>query len=74
MFFVKKADEEKMKSFWTWFMQNEKWIISTSKTDGRAVVNAVDANLSPALACYRFEIEFQLCYNNGQGEFNFDTV
>ncbi|MGN0518602.1 MAG: hypothetical protein ACI4II_07755 [Acutalibacteraceae bacterium] len=71
MFFNKKADEEKMKVFWNWFEQNEDWIISTSKTDAMAVVNAVDENLSPAFACYRVEIEFQLGYNDGRGEFFF---
>ncbi len=71
MFWNKKADEEKIKAFWAWFEQNEEWIITTSQTDGMAVVNAVDAQLSPAFACYRVEIEFQLGYNNGRGEFFF---
>ena len=71
MFFSKKADEEMMKSFWTWFEQNEEWIIAISKTDGMAVVNAVDEKLSPAFACYRAEIEFQLGYHDGHGEFFF---
>lgn len=60
-----------LKSFWAWFEQNEEWIIATSKTDGMAVVNAVDEKLSPAFACYRVEIEFQLGYNDGQAEFFF---
>ena len=42
MFCNKKADEAMLKSFWAWFEQNEEWIIATSKTDGMAVVNAVD--------------------------------
>ncbi len=71
MFFNKKADEEMMKSFWLWFEENEEWIIATSKTDGMSVVNAVDKKLSPAFACYRGEIEFQLGYNDGHGEFFF---
>ena len=71
MFCRKKADEAMLKSFWAWFEQNEEWIIATSKTDGMAVVNAVDEKLSPAFACYRVEIEFQLGYNDGQGEFFF---
>lgn len=71
MFFRKKADEEMLKSFWAWFEQNEEWIIATSKTDGMAVVNAVDEKLSPAFASYRVEIEFQLGYNDDHGEFFF---
>ncbi len=71
MFFSKKADAEKMKEFWSWFEQNENWIIDTYSTDGMAVVNAVDARLNPAFACYHIEIEFQLGYNDGQGEFFF---
>ncbi len=71
MFFHQKADEEMMKSFWVWFEQNEEWIIATYKTDGMAVVNAVDQKLSPAFVCHRVEIEFQLGYNHGHGEFFF---
>ncbi len=71
MFWNKKADEAKIKTFWAWFEQNEEWIITTYKTDGMAVVNAVDAKLSPAFACYHVEIEFQLGYNDGRGEFFF---
>lgn len=34
-------------------------------------MNAVDEKLSPAFACYRVGIEFQLGYNDSHGEFFF---
>ncbi len=65
------ADTEKMKLFWSWFEENENWIIDTYRTNGMAVVDAVDFNLKPAFTCYGIELEFELGFNNGKGEFFF---
>ena len=71
LFKKKEADEALMKEFWKWFEEREKWIIETSKVDGMAVVEAVDKFLTPIFQYFKKSIEFQLGFNNGQGEFFF---
>ncbi|MBQ8381684.1 MAG: hypothetical protein IJX47_00585 [Clostridia bacterium] len=70
--FGKKAmDIEASKAFWNWFVQKEEWIKETVNTDGMRVVGAVDAQLKPVFSYFKGEIEFQLGYNDGTGEFFF---
>lgn len=72
MIFAKKqADETMIKDFWSWFAGREKWIIETYKTDGAAVVWAVDEKLTRVFSYFKKEIEFQLGFNDGKGEFFF---
>lgn len=71
MLFRKEANERDMIAFWQWFAQKESWIIEKSKTDGMSVVEAVDKVLKPVFPYFKKEIEFQLGYNDGKGEFFF---
>ena len=61
-----------MKAFWYWFLENEQWIIDRIKgPDAGEVVWALDAQLKPIFDYFKGEIEFELGFNNGQGEFFF---
>ncbi len=72
MFFQKKiADTAAMNAFWSWFSENEGWIIENIKTNGMLVVSRIDQVLTPVFPYFKKEIEFQLGFNNGKGEFFF---
>lgn len=58
-------------NFWKWFAENEEWIKDNIKTNGMSVINAIDAKLTPVFPQFKKEIEFQLGFNNGIGEFFF---
>ena len=62
---------EAAKTFWSWFADNEEWSIANIKTNGMQVVLAVDAQLKPVFPYFKKELEFQMGYNNGVGEFFF---
>ncbi len=57
--------------FWKWFVENEQWIIDNIHTNGMDVVWAVDARIKPVFPYFKKELEFELGYNNGVGEFFF---
>ncbi|MDO4453309.1 MAG: hypothetical protein Q4B90_02320 [Eubacteriales bacterium] len=67
----KEMDLTAAKQFWKWFDENEQWIIENIKTNGMDVVWAVDAQIKPVFPYFRKELEFQLGYNDGVGEFFF---
>ena len=71
LFEKKEMNTKAAEDFWTWFAENEEWIISTSKTDGMKVVFAVDDRIKPIFPYFKKELEFQLGFNNGKGEFFF---
>lgn len=71
LFSKKEMDVNAAKSFWSWFANNEEWIISNLKTHGMDVVWAIDAQIKPVFPYFKKELEFQLGYNDGQGEFFF---
>ena len=71
-FFKKKGmNEEAAKEFWIWFENQESWIINCINTHDSAFVWAIDERLKPVFPYFRGELEFQLGYNNGVGEFFF---
>lgn len=71
-FFTKKEmDKAAAERFWQWFSEKEAWIIETYKTNGMAVVWAVDEQIKPVFPYFKKELEFQLGFNNGKGEFYF---
>ena len=49
-----------MHEFWGWFKQKERWVVSTCKTDGMTVANAVDQKLSPVFPYFKKAIEYSL--------------
>lgn len=71
LFEKKEMNTKAAEDFWTWFAENEEWIISTSKTDGMKVVFALDDRIKPIFPYFKKELEFQLGFNNGKGEFFF---
>ena len=50
LFSKKEMKVEAAKAFWSWFAENEEWIITTSKTDGMKVVWAVDEKIKPVFS------------------------
>ena len=59
------------KMFWQWFEENERSIIERYKTDPRRLVFEIDQKLRPIFPYYNRELEFQLGFNEGRGEFFF---
>ena len=71
LFAKKEMDQSAAQRFWQWFEEKEQWIIETYKTNGMAVVWAIDEQLKPIFPYFKKELEFQLGFNNGKGEFFF---
>lgn len=71
LFNKKEMDTEAANRFWNWFVENEDWIISNINTNGMDVVWAVDEQIKPVFPYWKKELEFQLGFNNGEGEFFF---
>lgn len=73
MFFFekKKMDLNAAEHFWNWFAEKESWIIENINTRGMEVVFAIDEQLKPVFPYFKKELEFQLGYNDGVGEFFF---
>ena len=67
----KVMNEEAAKSFWTWFAEKEAWIIGCIANHDSAFIWAMDEKLRPVFPYFKKELEFQLGYNNGVGEFFF---
>ena len=71
LFAKKGMNEEAAKSFWEWFAEKEEWIIDCISNHDSAFVWAIDEKLKPIFPYFKGELEFQLGYNNGVGEFFF---
>ncbi|MBR2296072.1 MAG: hypothetical protein IKA43_01540 [Clostridia bacterium] len=64
-------NEDAAKSFWEWFAEKEDWIINCISNHDSAFVWAIDERLKPVFPYFKGELEFQLGYNDGFGEFFF---
>lgn len=71
IFSKKEMDTCAAKAFWDWFSHNEQFIIEKYKTDGMGLVEIIDEKLKPVFPYFKRELEFQLGYNDGKGEFFF---
>ena len=71
LFSKKTMNEEAAKQFWTWFEENEEWIITCIANHDASFVWAIDERLKPVFPYFQGELEFQLGYNNDVGEFFF---
>ena len=71
LFAKKVMNEEAAKAFWIWFDEKEEWIIGCISNHDSAFVWAIDEKLKPVFPYFKGELEFQLGYNNGVGEFFF---
>lgn len=67
----KEMDMVSAKKFWDWFSENEGWIVANINTNGMDVVWAVDEQIKPVFPYCKRELEFQLGFNDGKGEFFF---
>ena len=71
LFRKKETDIAAAKQFWKWFVENEQWIIDNVSSNGVEVVWAIDAQIKPVFPYLKKELEFQLGFNHGIGEFFF---
>ena len=71
LFNKKVMNEEAAKNFWEWFIEKEEWIINCISNHDSAFVWAIYEKLKPLFPYFKKELEFQLGYNKGVGEFFF---
>ena len=71
VFSKKIMNEEAAKTFWAWFEEQEPWIINCISNHDSAFIWAIDERLKPVFPYFKKELEFQLGYNKGKGEFFF---
>lgn len=71
LFSKKEMDTAAAEAFWAWFAEQEEWILTNLKTNGMDVVWAIDARIKPVFPYFKKELEFQLGFNEGKGEFFF---
>ncbi len=70
-FAKKEMDLSAAKAFWEWFATKEEWICRCAEAGDSQMVWAVDEQIKPVFPYFKKELEFQLGYNDGQGEFFF---
>jgi hypothetical protein len=71
LFSKNNMNKEAAMAFWAWFEEQEEWIIDCIAKHDAAFIWAMDEKLKPVFPYFRKELEFQLGYNNGIGEFFF---
>lgn len=71
LFSKKTMNVDAAKAFWSWFEEQEHWIIDCIAKHDAAFVWAIDERLKPVFPYFKKELEFQLGYNDGVGEFFF---
>lgn len=71
LFSKKEMNVAAAEKFWQWFAEQEQWIIDNINTNGLDVVLVIDAQIKPVFPYFKNELEFQLGYNEGKGEFFF---
>lgn len=71
LFSKKSMNEEAAKAFWVWFEEQQAWIIDCIVKNDDAFIWAIDERLKPVFPYFKKELEFQLGYNDGIGEFFF---
>lgn len=76
VFQKKEMDIAAAQAFWSWFEQKEPWIVqninaSDPLADSMGVIMTADKVLKPVFPYFRRELEFQMGFNDGKGEFLF---
>ena len=71
LFTKRSMNEEAARAFWAWFEENEEWVICCIAAHDSAFIWAIDERLKPVFPYFKGELEFQLGYNDGVGEFFF---
>lgn len=69
LFSKKEMDTAAAEAFWAWFAEKEEWLLANLKTNGMDVVWAIDARIKPVFPYFKKELEFQLGFNEGKGEY-----
>ncbi|MBQ2896588.1 MAG: hypothetical protein IJE26_07745 [Oscillospiraceae bacterium] len=71
LFTKKEMDTAAAERFWQWFSENEEQIIEALAQYDMGIVRRIDEQLAPVFPYYKNELEFQLGFQEGQGEFIF---
>ena len=71
LFAKNTMNEDAAKAFWVWFVEKEEWITNCIANHDSAFVWAIDEKLKPVFPYFKGELEFQLGYIDGVGEFFF---
>ena len=71
IFSKKRMDKIAGASFWAWFEEQEKWIVDCIANHDSNFVWIIDHYLKPVFPYFKGELEFQLGYRDGKGEFFF---
>ena len=71
LFSKKEMNTEAAMAFWVWFEEQEAWIVDCIVRHDAAFVWAIDERLKSVFPYFRGELEFQLGFNDGAGEFFF---
>lgn len=69
LFTKKEMDITAAESFWQWFVDNEDRIIEALARYDMDIVREIDDQLVPIFPYYKEELEFQLGFSEGTGEF-----
>ncbi len=71
--FLKKPqfDANAAREFWAWFIEREDWIIDCIAHHKADFIWELDARLKPVFPHFKKELEFQLGFQDGKGEFFF---
>ncbi len=67
----KGMNKKAARAFWRWFEDREEWIISHLGSGSHIIVWVIDEHLKPIFPYFKGELEFQLGFNEGKGEFFF---
>lgn len=67
----KQMDKFAAERFWNWFLENENWIIECIPNHGMEIITEIDKRLTPIFPYCKRELEFQLGFHDGKGEFFF---
>lgn len=71
LFTKREMDRAAAEAFWQWFVENEDRIIEALGRYDMDIVREIDGYLMPAFPYYKEELEFQLGFQEGAGEFIF---
>ena len=71
LFMKKEMDSAAATAFWAWFAENEDRIIEALGRYDMDIVREIDGYLAPVFPYYKEELEFQLGFHEGAGEFIF---
>ena len=69
LFTKREMDSVAAEAFWQWFALDEDRIIEALGRYDMDIVREIDGHLAPVFPYYKEELEFQLGFSEGTGEF-----